>query len=133
MTGVHLDPTAARHTRSLEEGTRIGSYTLTGRVIGSGGFGHVYEATHPTLALRVAIKIQDTRDDERLRARALREAMVQSEAKQAAQTVQLLQAAEGRIEEKRRLDQEQISKAFAFWDKYIQWYQRASLEEGGPR
>lgn len=64
---------------------------------------------------------------------ALREAMVQSEAKQATQTVQLLQAAEGRIEEKRRLDQEQISKAFAFWDKYIQWYQRASLEEGGPR
>jgi len=59
---------------ALEAGVRIGPYTLTGREIGSGGYAHVYEATHPTLELRVAIKIQDAYGDETIRARGLREA-----------------------------------------------------------
>jgi serine/threonine-protein kinase len=60
----------------LEAGVRIGPYTLTGRDVGSGGYAHVYEATHPTLELRVAIKIQDAQGDGMLLARGLREATV---------------------------------------------------------
>ena len=58
----------------LRAGDRVGLYTLTGREIGSGGFGKVYEATHPQLELRVAIKIQDTFGDPQAHERALREA-----------------------------------------------------------
>jgi serine/threonine-protein kinase len=65
-----------RRRVELAAGVRIGSYTLTGRMIGSGGYAHVYEATHPTLELRVAIKIQDAGGDELIRARGLQEAMV---------------------------------------------------------
>jgi serine/threonine-protein kinase len=61
---------------ALEAGVRIGSYTLTGREVGSGGYAHVYEATHPTLDLRVAIKVQDAAGNELIRARGLQEAMV---------------------------------------------------------
>lgn len=64
---------AARRVE-LGAGDRIGLYTLTGREVGSGGFGKVYEATHPQLELRVAIKIQDTFGDPRAHERALREA-----------------------------------------------------------
>jgi serine/threonine protein kinase len=40
---------------SLPPGTRLGKYLL-GRLIGSGGMGHVYEATHLELRKRVAVK-----------------------------------------------------------------------------
>jgi serine/threonine-protein kinase len=62
--------------KELGAGSHIGPYSLTGRVIGSGGYAHVYEATHPTLGLRVAIKVQDARGDATNQARSLREAMV---------------------------------------------------------
>jgi serine/threonine-protein kinase len=61
---------------ALQAGVRIGPYTLTGREVGSGGYAHVYEATHPTLELRVAIKIQDAHGDGTIRARGVREAAV---------------------------------------------------------
>jgi serine/threonine-protein kinase len=65
-----------RRRVALEAGVRIGSYTLTGREIGSGGYAHVYEASHPALDLRVAIKIQDSEGDSIVRARGLQEATV---------------------------------------------------------
>lgn len=55
-------------------GDRIGRYVLTGRMLGAGGFGAVYEATHPEVELRVAIKVSEPHLDAGLRERALREA-----------------------------------------------------------
>ncbi len=57
-----------------KSGDRIGRYVLTGRVLGAGGFGAVYEATHPEVELRVAIKVSEPHLDAGLRERALREA-----------------------------------------------------------
>ena len=41
-----------------EQARTIGGYTLTGRVLGKGGFGVVYEGKHETLERLVAIKVQ---------------------------------------------------------------------------
>ncbi|MBP6840913.1 MAG: serine/threonine protein kinase [Kofleriaceae bacterium] len=73
MTEFSLPPRPAPR-RPLSAGDQIGAYTLTGVVIGSGGFGRVYEGVQPQLALRVAIKVQDSLGDPSLHERALLEA-----------------------------------------------------------
>jgi hypothetical protein len=73
MTEFSLPPRPAPR-RPLSAGDQIGAYTLTGAVIGSGGFGRVYEGVQPQLALRVAIKVQDSLGDPSLHERALLEA-----------------------------------------------------------
>lgn len=73
--GTRPERRNAVRREELGAGDRVGLYTLTGREIGSGGFGRVYEATHPQLELRVAIKIQDTFGEPSAHQRALREAL----------------------------------------------------------
>jgi tRNA A-37 threonylcarbamoyl transferase component Bud32 len=66
--------------RGLEAGDRFADYVIV-RLIGAGGFGAVYEAEHPILGRRVALKIThpDVAEDADGRARALQEARALAE------------------------------------------------------
>jgi hypothetical protein len=78
-----LAPTVTDHTPAPVEraaalraiGSRVGRYTVKG-VLGWGGFGPVYLATHPTLRVPVALKLAGEADRDRLRAEARRQAAV---------------------------------------------------------
>ena len=67
-------------TRALSTGDRFGDYVIV-RLLGAGGFGAVYEAEHPILGRRVALKIThpDVAGDPDARARALQEARALAE------------------------------------------------------
>jgi len=64
----------------VELGTLLGGTYRIVRLIGSGGMGQVYEATHERLAVRYAVKIvrADVRDQPEALARFMREAQVMS-------------------------------------------------------
>src|SRR3954468_1502483 len=64
----------------VEPGTLIGGTYRIVRLIGSGGMGQVYEATHERLAVRYAVKIvrADVRDQPEALPRFMREAQVMS-------------------------------------------------------
>lgn len=66
--------------RVLTEGEKFADYVIV-RQIGAGGFGAVYEAEHPVLGRRVALKIAhpDVSADPDARARALQEARALAE------------------------------------------------------
>lgn len=68
------------NARALEAGDRFADYVIV-RLIGAGGFGAVYEAEHPILGRRVALKIThpDLAEDPDCRARALQEARALAE------------------------------------------------------
>ncbi len=61
----------------LAAGARVGEYEIR-RCLGSGGFGHVYEALQPTIGKRVAVKVLSHRysADERSLSRFVTEARV---------------------------------------------------------
>ena len=64
----------------VELGTLLGGTYRIVRLIGSGGMGQVYEATHQRLAVRYAVKIvrADVRDQPDALPRLMREAQVMS-------------------------------------------------------
>jgi serine/threonine-protein kinase len=49
-------PPTAQRGRCLEPGDTVGEYVIV-RLIGEGGFGTVYEATHPVIGKRAAVKL----------------------------------------------------------------------------